>query len=163
MNRTIWFKKTFNKYYKNIRNYVYSLSGDIYLSEDIAQDTFLKLWEIDKINENTIKPFLYSISKNLYLNQYDKNRVKSKFINSQYEKLDLDSPEYILEYKEYDERIQRAISNLPTKCRTYFLLNRLDDMMYKDIASNFNVSVKSVQKQMSKAIRLLKNEINIKI
>lgn len=163
MDRKIWFKKTFNKYYKNIRNYVYSLSGDIYLSEDIAQDTFLKLWEIDKINENTIKPFLYSISKNLYLNQYDKNRVKSKFINSQYEKLDLDSPEYILEYKEYDERIQRAISNLPTKCRTYFLLNRLDDMMYKDIASNFNVSVKSVQKQMSKAIRLLKNEINIKI
>lgn len=162
MNRTIWFKKTFNKYYKNIRNYVYSLSGDIYLSEDIAQDTFLKLWEIDKINENTIKPFLYSISKNLYLNQYDKNRVKSKFINSQYEKLDLDSPEYILEYKEYDERIQRVISNLPTKCRTYFLLNRLDDMMYKDIASNFNVSFKSVQKQISKAIRLLKDE-NIKI
>ena len=162
MDRTIWFKKTFNKYYKNIRNYVYSLSGDIYLSEDIAQDTFLKLWEIDKINENTIKPFLYSISKNLYLNQYDKNRVKSKFINSQYEKLDLDSPEYILEYKEYDERIQRAISKLPTKCRTYFLLNRLDDMMYKDIASNFNVSFKSVQKQISKAIRLLKDE-NIKI
>lgn len=162
MDRTIWFKKTFNKYYKNIRNYVYSLSGDIYLSEDIAQDTFLKLWEIDKINENTIKPFLYSISKNLYLNQYDKNRVKSKFINSQYEKLDLDSPEYILEYKEYDERIQRVISNLPTKCRTYFLLNRLDDMMYKDIASNFNVSFKSVQKQISKAIRLLKDE-NIKI
>jgi RNA polymerase sigma-70 factor (ECF subfamily) len=162
LDRTIWFKKTFNKYYKNIRNYVYSLSGDIYLSEDIAQDTFLKLWEIDKINENTIKPFLYSISKNLYLNQYDKNRVKSKFINSQYEKLDLDSPEYILEYKEYDERIQRAISNLPTKCRTYFLLNRLDDMMYKDIASNFNVSFKSVQKQISKAIRLLKDE-NIKI
>jgi len=162
LDRTIWFKKTFNKYYKNIRNYVYSLSGDIYLSEDIAQDTFLKLWEIDKINENTIKPFLYSISKNLYLNQYDKNRVKSKFINSQYEKLDLDSPEYILEYKEYDERIQRAISKLPTKCRTYFLLNRLDDMMYKDIASNFNVSFKSVQKQISKAIRLLKDE-NIKI
>lgn len=162
MDRTIWFKKTFNKYYKNIRNYVYSLSGDIYLSEDIAQDTFLKLWEIDKINENTIKPFLYSISKNLYLNQYDKNRVKSKFINSQYEKLDLDSPEYILEYKEYDECIQRVISNLPTKCRTYFLLNRLDDMMYKDIASNFNVSFKSVQKQISKAIRLLKDE-NIKI
>ena len=163
MDRTIWFKKTFNKYYNNIRNYVYYLSGDIYLSEDIAQDTFLKLWETDKVNENTIKPFLFSISRNLYLNQYKKNRLNLKFINTQYEKLELASPEYILEYKEFDEHLQKAISNLPTTCRTYFLLNRMDDMKYKDIAISFGVSVKAVEKQMSKAIRLLKKEINNKI
>ena len=163
MDRKIWFKKIFNKYYSNIRNYVYYLSGDINLSEDIAQDTFLRLWETDDINENTIKPFLFKISRNLYLNQYKKNRIKLKFINTQYEKLELNSPEYLLEYKEYDERIQKVISNLPTTCRTYFLLNRMDDMMYKDIAISFGVSVKSVEKQMSKAIRILKKELNVKI
>jgi RNA polymerase sigma-70 factor (ECF subfamily) len=163
LDRKIWFKKIFNKYYSNIRNYVYYLSGDINLSEDIAQDTFLRLWETDDINENTIKPFLFKISKNLYLNQYKKNRIKLKFINTQYEKLELNSPEYLLEYKEYDERVQRAISNLPTTCRTYFLLNRMDEMKYNDIATSFGVSVKAVEKQMSKAIRLLKKEINYKI
>ena len=111
----------------------------------------------------SIPLYLFKISRNLYLNQYKKNRIKLKFINTQYEKLELNSPEYLLEYKEYDERIQKVISNLPTPCRTYFLLNRMDDMMYKDIAISFGVSVKSVEKQMSKAIRILKKEINKKI
>ncbi|MCK9416476.1 RNA polymerase sigma-70 factor [Candidatus Dojkabacteria bacterium] len=163
MDRTIWFKKIFNKYYNNIRNYIYYLSGDIFLSEDIVQDTFLKLWETDKVNDNTIKPFLFSISRNLYLNQYKKNRVKLEFINTQYERIENGSPEYILEYKEYDERIKKAISKLPTTCRTYFLLNRIDDMKYKDIANSFGVSVKTVEKHISRAMLLLKKDINKKI
>ena len=115
---------------------------------------------MNNINENTIEPFLFKISKNLFINNYKKNRISLKFINTQCEKIELNSPEYLMEYKEYNERLQKAISNLPKTCRTYFLLNRMDEMKYKDIANNFGVSVKSVEKQMTKAMALLKKELN---
>lgn len=162
MDRTIWFKKVYKKYYKDIRNYMYYLSGDIFLSEDIVQDTFLKLWETDNINEKTVKHFLFSISRNLYLNYYKRKKIDSKFINTQVEKVS-ESPQYILEYKEYDKLVQTAIAKLPTKCRTFFLLNRVDDMKYKDIANNYGISVKTVEKQISKAKSLLHKDIKQKI
>lgn len=162
MDRTIWFKKVYKKYYKDIRNYMYYLSGDIFLSEDIVQDTFLKLWETDNINEKTVKHFLFSISRNLYLNYYKRKKIDSKFINTQVEKVS-ESPQYILEYKEYDKLVQTAIAKLPTKCRTFFLLNRVDDMKYKDIANSYGISVKTVEKQISKAKSLLHKDIKQKI
>ena len=57
---TDWFKNLFDEYYEYVRNYLYYLSGDIALAEDLAQDVFLKLWENKStVNDSTIKPFLF--------------------------------------------------------------------------------------------------------
>lgn len=159
-----WFKRVFDAYYESVRNYLYYLSGDIDLSEDLAQDVFIKVWENrENVNDETIKPFLFRIGKNLFINNYKRKTLDIKFVNTKSDNTENESPEYILETKEFDKQLQDALSSLPELCRTYFLLNRIDDMKYQDIAAHFGVSVKSVEKQMSKALRLLREKIDCKV
>lgn len=156
---TDWFKNLFDEYYEYVRNYLYYLSGDIALAEDLAQDVFLKLWENKStVNDSTIKPFLFKIAKNLFINSHKRKILDLKFTNTRTENIENESPQYVLEVKEFDHRLQRAISNLPDQCRTFFLLNRIDDLKYQEIANNFGISVKAVEKQISKALKLLREQ-----
>lgn len=161
---TDWFKAVFDEYYDYIRNYLYYLSGDMEIAEDLVQDVFLKLWENrDKVNDETIKPLLFKIGKNLYINSYKRKNLDIKFINTKMESIENESPQYIMEFQEFDARLQRAISNLPDQCRTFFLLNRIDDLKYQEIANNFGISVKAVEKQISKALKLLREQFDHKM
>jgi RNA polymerase sigma-70 factor (family 1) len=156
---TDWFKEIFDEHYDYIRNYLYYLSGDIDLAEDIAQDVFLKLWENrDKVNDSTVKPLLFRIAKNMFLNSHKRKVLDMKFVSNRAENVENESPQYVLELKEFDIRLQRAISNLPEQCRTFFLMNRIDDMKYQEIANNFGISVKAVEKQISKALKILRSQ-----
>jgi RNA polymerase sigma-70 factor (ECF subfamily) len=65
--------------------------------------------------------------------------------------------------KEFDEKLQRILSGLPEKSRTVFLMHRIDGMTYKEIAKNLQVSVKAVEKQMSKALSVLNDKLGKKI
>ena len=161
---TVWFKQVFDEYYEFIRNYLFYLSADMELSEDLAQDVFMKMWQSkDKIKDETIKPFLFKIARNLFLNSHKRKKLDLKFINTRLENPASESPEFLLEMKEFDWRLQHAISNLPEQCRTYFLLNRIDDMKYKEIADSFGVSVKAVEKQISKALKILREKFDRKM
>lgn len=161
---TDWFKNIFNKYYENIRNYIYFLSGDMDVAEDLVQDVFMKLWEKkDTINDETIKPLLYRIARNLYFNLHKRNAVDIKFINNTGGKIEHESPDYLLEMKEFDVKLQKAISNLPEHCRTIFLMSRIDELKYQEIADRFKISIKAVEKQISKALKLLRENIDYKL
>jgi RNA polymerase sigma-70 factor (family 1) len=156
---TEWFKGIFDDHYDYIRNYLYYLSGDIGLAEDLAQDVFLKLWEYrGKVDDSTVKSLLFRIAKNLFINSHKRKVIDLKFISKQTDNIENESPQYILELKEFDIRLQRAISNLPEQCRTFFLMNRIDDLKYQEIANNFGISVKAVEKQISKALKILRGQ-----
>ncbi len=153
-----WFEAIFDDHYEAIRNYLYYLSGDMKLSEDLGQDVFLSLWENkDKLRENTLRAYLLTIARNRYFKHHRRKSVDLKFNNSLVgaDNSDYKSPEYLIEIKEFDKKLQGAISKLPERTRTIFLMNRLDDLSYRQISENLGVSVKAIEKQMTKAIRLL--------
>lgn len=161
---TDWFKNIFDEHYEFIRNYIYYLSGDMDVAEDLVQDVFMKLWEKrDSIKNETVKPLLYRIARNLYFNVHKRNAVDLKFVNSSLKESENESPEFILEMKEFDEKLQKAISDLPEHCRTIFLMSRMDEMKYHEIADRFKISVKAVEKQISKALKLLRESIEYKV
>ncbi|HKL34364.1 MAG TPA: RNA polymerase sigma-70 factor [Tangfeifania sp.] len=159
-----WFGNIFNENYEYIRNYLYYLSGDMELAEDLVQDVFLQLWEKkDSIKDETVRAFLFTVAKNDFLKSTRRKKNDLKFRSAIFENSENKSPEYILEMKEFDEKLQRIISEIPEKSRAVFLMHRIDGMTYNEIAGNLKVTVKAIEKQMSKALSILNEKLGKKI
>lgn len=159
-----WFKDIFNANYEYIRNYLYYLSGDMELAEDLVQDVFLRLWEKqDDVKEETVSAFLFTIAKNNFLKSRRRVKNELKFRSAFFENTEHKSPEYILEMKEFDQKLQQVISEIPEKSRTVFLMHRIDGMSYSEIAGNLQLSVKAVEKRMSRALAVLNEKLGKKI
>ena len=157
------FKEYFDKYFDDIRGYLYYKCSDIELSEDISQEAFLKLWEnINKIKPDTVKSYLYTIASNLFKNHYNRKKVEFKFTSSLTDSM-AESPEFLMEFKEFDKILQSALAKIPEKSRIVFLMNRIDKLTYKEIAERLQLSVKAVEKRMKKALEILNNLIDFKV
>ena len=159
-----WFKSVFNENYEYILNYLFYLSGDSKLSEDLVQDVFLQLWvNRDKIRNETVRPFLFTLARNAFLKSVRRVKYDLQFKSGWFETVENESPEFIAEMKEFDQQLQKAIASLPEKCRIIYLMSRMDDLSYAEIAVNLNVSVKAVEKQISKALSLLRKEFEVRL
>ncbi len=154
----------FNKYFKVLKNYIYYKTGDTELSEDIVQDAFLKLWEKKgEIRGTTAIQLLYTISGNLCKNRFEHQQVVLKFANAYQHNGNHSSPEFEMELKEFDKKLQATLSALSEKSRVVFLMNRIDGLTYNQIAENLDITVKAVEKRMKKALDYLNERIEFKI
>jgi RNA polymerase sigma-70 factor (ECF subfamily) len=92
----------------------------------------------------------------------DHQRVVLQFANRYIGNPYTNSPEFELELKEFDFRLQKAISDLNEKNRVVFLMNRIDGMTYMEIAENIGITIKAVEKRMKKALDSLTEKMNYK-
>jgi RNA polymerase sigma-70 factor (family 1) len=158
------FEKMFHIHYEAIRNYIYYKSGDIKEAEDITQEVFLKVWEKrESIILKTVRPLLYTIAGNIFLNQHQHKQVVLKFAIQQGREEKALSPDFDIEMREFDERLQKALSELTEKSRTVFLMSRIDLLSYQDISFTLGISVKAVEKRMNKALKFLKERLDVKL
>ena len=130
------------------------------MATDIAQDSFMKIWEKNlEYNENQIKGLLYKISKELWISQYRKIYSARKFeLNLTYEDERI-TPEDLLEYDELRVQYEEVLSILPENQREVFLMSRMEDLTYKEIAERLDIGVKAIEKRMSLALRTLRKEL----
>lgn len=160
----IEFDQIFEDWYYPVRNFLYYKTGDLQVAEDITQDTFLKIWEKrETIKILTVKSLLYKIANNLFLNRQEHKKVLFRFISDYQTDEFSDAPDYELEMKEFDAKLQLTLAGLDEKNRTVFLMNRIDDLTYNQIAESLGLSVKAVEKRMGKAISYLKEKLDVKI
>lgn len=154
------FEQVFDLYYEPIRNFLYYKCSDAELSEDVAQDAFVKLWETrDRLDKSSLKAYLYTIAGNLLINQLKRNQLKYKFLNLQSDQSDKQAPDYLIEMKEFDQKLQDALAKIPDGAREVFLMNRIDDLKYHEIAERLGLGVKAVEKRMSKALAILRDNL----
>jgi len=158
------FDRIFLEWYNPLRNSMYYKTGDMQVAEDLVQDTFLKIWEKkETINPDTVKSLVYKIANNLFLNRIEHEKVTFRFA-TEYKGNDLsNAPDFELEMKDFDTKLQGSLSELDEKCRSVFLMNRIDDLTYVQIAENLGLSVKAVEKRMSRAIAFLKDRLALKL
>ena len=156
------FKIIYDLYFDNIRSYIYYRSGNEELATDIAQEAFIKVWEKQfDYHPNRTKSLLYKIALDHYITHFRKGKVEAKYLN-EVKLVSVDGIEdNSLEYKELKSRYEKTLAKLPEKQREVFLMSRLEELTYKEIAERLEIGVKAVEKRMSLALGVLKREIKV--
>jgi RNA polymerase sigma-70 factor (ECF subfamily) len=149
----------FKKYYSDVCYAVYRIIPDVARSEDIAQDVFMEIWrKKETINIKTsVKAYLKRAGVNKALNYIRANKVKFEDDDS-YEMKNLSIRDHgnDLEAQDLQSIVDQAIESLPPKCRNVFSLSRFEDMSYKEIAAKLDISIKTVENQIGKALKILR-------
>ena len=147
---------------KALRNFLYYKYGNKDRADDITQEAFIKLWQnCNAVPIEKAKSYLYTIANNSTLNeiahqkvvlQYEKNFTGD--INT------TETPEFILEEKQFRSKLLKSIENLKETQRVAFLMHRVDGKKYSEIAEELNISVKAVEKRIHLALVELRKEID---
>lgn len=157
------FEAVFRELFIPLCRFAYTFLKDQDISKEIVHDVFVRIWEKkDEIHLDTpLKSYLYTSVRNRSLNYLRDNSKIVKEDISNYHDLTKDSMEQadILELQELEERINISLNNLPEKCAQVFRMNRFDGLRYKEISKKLNISVKTVETHMSKALKLLREDL----
>lgn len=152
----------FRKYYSYLCNVIYRMLPDSSLAEDLAQDVFFDFWKKREGLRIQTSPraYLKRAAVNKTLN-YIRDR-KMRFSDD--EELPRmatteDNSQQILENSELKDQIQESIDLLPERCRLIFVLSRFEEMTYQEIADQLDISIKTVENQISKALRFLRENL----
>ncbi|MDT0540495.1 MULTISPECIES: RNA polymerase sigma factor [Croceitalea] len=154
------FNSVFKDHSKTIFNYIYYKYGNEEKAHDAVQEAFVKLWEnCIKVAPEKAKSYLYTVSNNLYLNVLKAEKVRLKYANQHSNSISNESPEFVLEEKQFQQKLDNAINSLPENQRITFLLNRIDGKKYAEIAEMEGVSIKAIEKRMHLALKTLREKI----
>jgi len=154
------FKVLFEAYFEEIRRYIFFRSGNAVISTDIAQDTFLKIWE----NQVNLEPgrdigYLYKVAGNLLISHYRREKL-SKQVSFELKLAEQgERPDQGIDYMELKDQYKRALKKLPDKQRVVFMMSRMERFSYPEIAERLNISIKAVEKRMNRALKYLRSEL----
>ena len=154
------FAGLFKKYATHLHNFLYYKFGEQLNPKDKMQDAFIKLWEnCAKISPDKAKSFLFTTANNLMLNEAAHQKVVLKHKQIPQKHSTNESPEFVLQEKEYNEKLEKALANLSEAQRVAFLMNRVEGKRFKEIASLLDISIKAVEKRIYGALKKLREDI----
>lgn len=153
------FQRIYDKYVARLYASAYNLLRDQIASEEIVQELFIQLWikrhelEIDNLNS-----YLYMSVRNRVLMGLRKKKLELdnaalEFLESNY------SSDTLIREKQMNQEIDQAIQELPDKCREIFILSRKEQLSNREIAELMNISVKTVENHITKALHKLRGSL----
>ena len=155
------FKYFFDRYYSDLCNFVHVYLHDQILAEEIVQDIFVFFWENrEKLKINTsVKAFLFSASKFKSLNLLRDTKTKRRIVENigktePFQTTEQDSS--YIDADEFKKILDLAIDQLAPKCREIFMLSKRNDLTNNEIATQLGISVKTVENQMTIALKKLR-------
>ena len=147
------YNQIFRTHYEVVTRYIYYKCGDLQQAEDIVQNVFVKLWKLcATVSFSKVKAYLYRAANNSFLNEKEHEKIVLKHLKKVTPTVDHESPEYVMQMDEFHEKLKRAIASLPQKEREVYLLSRIENKTYTEIAEMTGLGVKAIERRMSKAL-----------
>lgn len=154
------FEKLFKLHFQHLCNFADQYVEDIHAAQDICQKVFIQLWEKrGTIDWNkSVKSYLFTSVKNRCLNYIrDNKRYRSQILDIECADFEFAEEDLFFDQESLEEKIEAALVALPEKCRQVFELSRFHDMKYKEISEQLQISQKTVEAHMSKALKTLRH------
>ncbi|MEX0778744.1 MAG: RNA polymerase sigma-70 factor [Balneolales bacterium] len=161
------FAKLFHTHYSDLCTFALRYTNEFAVSEDIIQGLFLNIW----FNRETwspvagVKSYLYKAARNKALDYIRHSKVKSdwakesRYLGNPF----AESPVDIIQDQEFSSEVAGAIDNaikaLPEHRKIIFLLSRENGLTYQEISDTLDISVKTVETQMGRSIKILREQL----
>ena len=155
------FEKLFREYFTSLMAFSRRILGNEEDAREVVHQVFIKLWERrSEIDLSTsLKSYLFTAVNNRSLNMIrDRRKFSSEEVPERVGEWDVSAE---LESMELEEQIRKVIDSLPERCRVIFELNRFDGLKYAEIATQLDISVKTVENQISKALKILREKLTL--
>ena len=161
-NDSAAFRNLFDIYCQQLINFSRRYVFDKQIAENIVQDIFVRVWVNRERLDSTksIKSYLYTSVKNESLKYLRHIKVEEKGIKLINDSLNKTlNPETTFDQEEMEKKIISAIDELPGKCREIFSMSRFDQLKYSEIAEILGISIKTVEIQMGRALKKLREKL----
>lgn len=156
------FERFFKQHYSQLCGFAFGYVQNSDEAEDLVQNAFFTIWQKrENLSPNqSLKSYVYTAVKNACF-----NKLKSQKVRDEYGQLAVANEEHsidaqeLLQEAELSERINAAINAMPTERQRIFLMSRNDGLKYKEIAEKLGKSIKTVENQMGKALKYMREEL----
>lgn len=159
------FKSIYDNYKKALTAFINGYTKDQAQTDDIIQDTFIKLWNAkENLDKNTsISSYLHKTAYNTFIDKYRKKKREHSMLDGWlYKRL----MQMVDENEEVKNKkiilVREAIDKLPPKCKEIFVLSKYENLKYIEIAEHLNISTKTVESQMRIAFNIIREEFKDK-
>ncbi|MFC6999474.1 RNA polymerase sigma-70 factor [Rufibacter roseus] len=163
INEAKFMEALFKQYYGLLCRTAVRFTKDTEAAEDLVQEVFCKIWQNREVLEvsTSYKAYLVRSVTNQALNYIEKQKrlVLTEDSSSFENTFTANTTMELLEGSEMEERVHQALEQLPPQCRIIFEMSRFEELTYKEIAETLNLSPKTVENQMGKALRILRERL----
>lgn len=156
------FEASFHAHFQPLHRYAYTLLRNSERASDVVQTTFVKWWETGTETKNLEEARRYLFTA-VYRNALNALRHdKTKLVQAEAIRLEQAGAAYTdpVALAQLDNRIREVINSLPDQCRIIFCMSRFDEKTYAVIAGELDLSIKTIETQMSKALRILREKLS---
>ena len=157
------FEMLFKTYYAPLCRFAMGFLEDSEEAEEVVQSMFIGFWEKRKKLgiETSLKAYLYQSVRNACLNELKRQKVRKIYASQQESEGEpmSESADRIAMKNELEEKIQVAIQTLPEQCRLIFQMSRFEELKYQEIADQLGLSIKTVENQMGKALKIMREQL----
>ena len=155
------FEWLFRRYFSELCQVVYRVAHDEHLAQDLVQEVLYELWrKRDKLTISiSLRAYLKRAVLNRTLNYLRDNRQWSSEERMPEIAVEESDPVDLLRSEELQELVDAAIEELPEKCRMVFVLSRYEELSYRDIATELGIAEKTVENQVAKALKYLRQRL----
>lgn len=156
------FEQLFKMHFQHLFNFAMQFIANEDVAKDITQSVFIKMWELrENVDiQKSVKSYLFTSVRNACINHIrDNKKFQSSLLDIELSEMNFIELSDNIAYSELENKVNAILATMPEKTRQIFEMSRFENKKYREIASELNISEKTVEAHMSKVLKILRQEL----